>query len=316
MSLAGIKVNPQIMPQNGVEKLKRQTSLDMDAEKTKLRKATREFESFFMYQLLKTMRSTVPKSTLNDDGVFSGDMGKEVFTDMFDIQLAKKMVTGNKKSISELLYHSLEKLVEAQFNSNAADKELKIKPLLESTEKSINIKKNIYKKIPVKKINYPLKSDSEDFLPISNSIKPIKSDDILSRFGEYIKAASNKTSLDPALIVSVIKAESNGNPDAVSSAGAKGLMQLLDSTASQYEVKNQFNPEENINAGSQYLKDLIDRFGSLRLALAAYNAGPSNVMRYNGIPPFKETEIYVEKVLDTLNTINRTVHHNSIKVRY
>ena len=81
-------------------------------------------------------------------------------------------------------------------------------------------------------------------------------------------------------------------------------MQLADSTATDYGVREVFDPAENIKAGSRYLRNLIDRFGSVKLGLAAYNAGPGNVEKYQGIPPFKETVNYVNKVLDTLSNIS------------
>jgi soluble lytic murein transglycosylase-like protein len=106
-------------------------------------------------------------------------------------------------------------------------------------------------------------------------------------------------SIDPKLVKAVIKAESNWNPSAVSSKGARGLMQLMPSTASDMGVSNLFNPEENIEGGVRYLKYLIDKFnGNLTLALAAYNAGPKVVERINDIPSIPETRQYVARVIN------------------
>jgi len=107
-----------------------------------------------------------------------------------------------------------------------------------------------------------------------------------------------KYDLDPSLVHAVIKTESNGNPWAVSSKGAMGLMQLMPTTANDLAVRNPFDPEENIEGGSRYLRYLIEKFrGDLTLALAAYNAGPKAVERAGSVPQITETKQYVKKVL-------------------
>jgi soluble lytic murein transglycosylase-like protein len=117
------------------------------------------------------------------------------------------------------------------------------------------------------------------------------------RFGNLIHAAAEKHGVDEGLITWVIAVESNFNPRAVSRKRAQGLMQLLPATAAIYSVANIFDPAQNIDAGTCYLKDLLARYrGDLRLALAAYNAGPEMVERYGGVPPFPETQKYVRVI--------------------
>jgi soluble lytic murein transglycosylase-like protein len=108
--------------------------------------------------------------------------------------------------------------------------------------------------------------------------------------------AAGRHGVDPLLVDSVIRVESNYNPLAVSPKGAEGLMQLIPATARRFGVTNSFDVKENIEAGVTYLKYLLDMFGDDRLAVAAYNAGESAVMRYGDVPPYRETMNYVSRV--------------------
>ncbi len=113
-----------------------------------------------------------------------------------------------------------------------------------------------------------------------------------------VKEASEKYCIDSSLVKAVIKHESGFDPDAVSSAGAQGLMQLMPATAKILGVRDSFDIRENIFGGTQFLHDMLNSFnGDIRLALAAYNAGPATVRKYGGIPPYSETESYIERVM-------------------
>src|SRR5262245_61932782 len=122
-----------------------------------------------------------------------------------------------------------------------------------------------------------------------------------SAFDHLIQEAAERYHLDASLIRAVIAVESAFDPNAVSQAGAKGLMQLMPELAEELGVKDSFDPRENIMAGSRYLGYLMDvHKGNVTLALASYNAGPAMVDRYNGVPPFAETRRYVRSIKDLL----------------
>ena len=126
--------------------------------------------------------------------------------------------------------------------------------------------------------------------------------DNISQYDDLIVKASERHKIEPALIKAIIKAESNFNHRAVSRKGAKGLMQLMPATASSLQVQDSFHPENNIEGGVKYLRYLLNYFnGNLPLALAAYNAGENAVIRHRGIPPYRETQVYVERVLSYLD---------------
>jgi soluble lytic murein transglycosylase len=124
-------------------------------------------------------------------------------------------------------------------------------------------------------------------------------------YDDVIIEASQSHGVPFSLIKALIKIESDFNPRAISSAGAIGLMQIMPENISALNIKDPFDPWENIMGGARYLKQLITRFnGKLPMALAAYNAGPNIVDRYKQIPPFKETENYVEKVMEYYSIFN------------
>jgi len=131
--------------------------------------------------------------------------------------------------------------------------------------------------------------------PVSANLNPGDLNEMLARAGQ----AHN---LDVDLLLSVVKAESGGNAQAVSRAGAQGLMQLMPQTAAELGVRNSFAPEDNVRGGSAYLDALLTRYrDNLALALAAYNAGPAAVDKYHGIPPYAETRAYVARVIHEFN---------------
>jgi soluble lytic murein transglycosylase-like protein len=148
--------------------------------------------------------------------------------------------------------------------------------------------------------------------PRSAASPPLPQSTFLDRSAAYvhlIKGAAQTNRLEPALVTAVMLAESGGDPRAVSKRGARGLMQLMPATARRYGVSDVFDPEQNIGAGSRYLRDLVERYqNDLQLVLAAYNAGPEAVDRQGGIPPFRETLEYVPRVLQIYHKLLESTH--------
>lgn len=231
-----------------------------DEEKQKLAKASKDFESLLTSMMLKSM-------TESSGGLFGSEgFGNDYFDTIFQNQLATQMSNQKPIGIADMIYRkmtgeSLRDLQPIRINSKFDAPKIKLE----------NIK---------------------EIQPSVGSL------DRLSKYEEIIEKASQKYGVNKNLIKSVILAESAGNPKAYSKAHAKGLMQLVDSTAQDMGVKNVWDPKENIHGGAKYLSKMFRQYnGKVELALAAYNAGPANVDKHNGIPPFEETKNYVARVL-------------------
>lgn len=236
----------------------------------RLRKICANFEAIFVQKLLKSMRRSN-----SEDSLFGNGLGAETYQSMFDAQLSEKIANDGGFGVGKLLFNELSARLHAT-ESQKNPQPVSLKKLLMPPPKSFGEK------------------------PIEHT----------KAFHEIIKRAAGKYHLPIHLVYGVITQESNWNPNAVSKVGAKGLMQLMDETASDLGVKNPFDPGENIYAGAKYLRQQLDRFqGNVKLALAAYNAGPGNVEKYGGVPPFKETQDYVEKVLSHSRKYNQLLNN-------
>jgi len=137
----------------------------------------------------------------------------------------------------------------------------------------------------LRKVNPPGKEAPKRTIPVNYG------------YDSLIIREAKANGLEPALVKAVIAAESNFSVKAVSHAGAQGLMQLMPKTAAGLGVQDPFEAPQNVSGGSRYLREMLDRYGDLSRALAAYNAGPKAVDRYRGIPPYPETKAYVKRVL-------------------
>ncbi len=242
-------------------------------QKEKIASATKQFESLLTSMMLKSM-STSNKSMFGEEGT-----GNDMFDSVFEQEISNKITETKSLGVAELLY---KKITGEEMSS-----EMRIK---------LNNRIN-----PIKIHNTQAPADSSRVQPSGNAIER------LNKLDNHINEASESFGVDKNIIKSIIMTESAANNKAVSSAKAKGLMQLIDSTASDMGVRNVFDPKENINGGTKYFAKMLRQYdGDIKMALAAYNAGPKNVEKYNGIPPFDETKSYIKKVLNYLEHFNES----------
>lgn len=238
------------------------------SEKQKLAQVSKQFESLLTSMMLKSMNQT-------SGGMFGeNNFGGDFFDSIFQNEIADQISKGTGLGVAEQIFQRLtgEKLSADIINPN-------LEPI--KTQSKIEVNSNASEVLVVK--------------PSTQSLNR------LSKYEDLINYAADTHGVDKNIIKSVILAESSAKENAVSSANAKGLMQIIDSTADYLGISNVFDPKENISGGAKYLAELLRRYnGDLESALAGYNAGPGNVDKYNGIPPFPETQTYVKRVMGYL----------------
>ncbi|MFN3135396.1 MAG: transglycosylase SLT domain-containing protein [Candidatus Kryptonium sp.] len=240
-----------------------------ELKKAKLKEASENFEAIFLNLMLKSM---IKISSDEKSSIFGGDnFGWDVLDGIFYLELSKHIAKSGKFGIAELIY---KQLAEKDLNETTGLENDGLKYVANS-QKPQNIEKKKF------------------LTGYGGSLI-----DRIKRFDDLIRKASEEFNVPEELIKAIIAVESSGNVFAVSPKGAKGLMQLVDSTAKFVGVKNVWHPAENIYGGVKYLRYLLDRFnGDIKLVLAGYNAGPENVEKYGGVPPFPETIEYISKVM-------------------
>ena len=259
--------------------------------------AAKKFEAIFIQKMFNEMVKTTDMAKS-----FGKGSGGDFFKDMFLINISEDVTKHSPIGLADDIMRQFKgRFEEPGKDGNDVDDEKKIRNIAESDY----LRKLVYAGSEVgSQKSEGLKSSNLQTLksldPIINNsviqIPKIQFDDV-EKYDHIIEFNAEKFGVDSALVKAVIKNESNGDYKAESKKGAKGLMQLMDSTAEELGVTNSFDPYQNIKGGVSYLKKMLDMFDNdVEKAIAAYNAGPGNVKKYDGIPPFKETQNYVEKV--------------------
>ncbi len=293
---------------------------DLAQRRLKLKKATQAFESIFIEQLLKSMRA----SSFEEKNKEETGFGKDIMMSMADEGVAKQLSKSNMLGIGEVLYRHLVKRLDETTGS--------------STGLKITSERHIDGLAPVRSTKDPIavrdSSAGDSNTELSNDVAPARevvqettnsrpeasaslsgqnvqqkaaslAYDRLGKYVDHIRDAAQETNLPEELLRAVIMQESAGDQRATSQKGAGGLMQLMPDTAKSVGVIDLYDAGENIMGGARYLRQMLDRFGDLETALAAYNAGPGNIEKHGGMPPFVETQNYVKRVLSELSEVKR-----------
>jgi soluble lytic murein transglycosylase-like protein len=280
-----------------------------DAEKSRVYDAAKQFESLLTSMMFKSMTETT-------EGFFGGDegMGGDTFGALFHQQLGDFVTENRGIGVAEKLYRQLtgenlapetrlklDKLKDADLEALG---KMSGRPLPEAaqTVEEHGVPAALEQRGVLKNARSLFAEYTKDVPAIEPSRQSLRR---LSQFDSIVEENARRFGAPPNLIRSIILAESAANPKAQSHANAKGLMQLMDGTARHMGVENPWDPRQNIYGGAKYISMMLDRYdGDLERALAAYNAGPGNVDKYDGVPPFKETQTYVKRVIGYYNHLD------------
>lgn len=270
-----------------------------------LQKVARQFESLLVNELLKNMRATVPENTLWGDAG-----GAKIYRQMHDEALAESIASsGNGLGIADLIVEQMRHTLPGEKAAAAAAprtpaRRPALSDLVPPSAPAFAPLPAAEAASPRRDTAYRRQIAAGDDLARLRRLQDLAADeggvvaDSLASYGDSVAAAARETGVDPGLILAVAIQESAGNPAAVSSRGARGLMQLMPGTARELGVRDPHDPDESLRGGARYLARMLKRFsGRVDLALAAYNAGPGAVERAGDrVPKFAETERYVAKV--------------------
>ncbi|MBW7996902.1 MAG: transglycosylase SLT domain-containing protein [Candidatus Glassbacteria bacterium] len=250
-----------------------QRSDDAKGDEQALRQVSRDLESLFVKMLLDSMEKTVPR----EEGSLGNSQAMQTWRGMLNEKLAEQLGENSPIGLADMIYRQL---------SGDLERHMEVPP---ATALPPDPGPNVQE--------LPARPQSPPEAPVTGPGQPAGRTARVSGFRELIERAAANEGVDPALVAAMIAQESGGNPGAVSPAGSRGLMQLMPSTARMLGVANVFDPDQNVTGGVRYISGLLERYGGdERLALAAYNAGPGTVDRYGGVPPYRETTDYLEKV--------------------
>jgi Rod binding domain-containing protein len=309
-----------------IEKTGKTSKAEQEIKLLKLKKACQDFESIFIYYMLKSMRTSDSKTNL-----FGKGLGSDIFMQMFDEGLADKMAASGQLNIAGAMFSKYAAMVGGENNPvsqslkprgggiERVSREATSSQTVSSTNevKSVEISRVIpdpQLAVPDTKMTSPpvsIDAPRADATAVADkyfigsptvSNKTARMKAKVDQYDDIIADAASANKVDPNLVKAVILQESGGNPRAISAKGAKGLMQIMDATAKMLGVTDPFDIKQNIEGGVKYLAQLINKFeGNIQKALAAYNAGPAAVQKYDGVPPYDETTDFVNSVMSHLN---------------
>ena len=315
-----------------MQSVQRQQPLDAH-QKLRLQNAVKEFEAVLVGYMLKSMRSSIPREETSGNGY-----GADMMEGMFDIELARHISQSSSLGLGEMLYKRItgEEMPRTETASDGgalrSSKDSAARPggsgqstdtsfpaqpapardtdttgVPDTTRAADTARASLSGTVaswPVMSRQGGLQGASSRTGVSGISSQPALPDTVRQRvenLSPIISDAAREHGVDAQLLKAVIATESAGRATAQSSRNAKGLMQLIDSTAAAMGVRNVWDPRQNVRGGAKYLSQMLERFqGNVEHALASYNAGPGAVDKYQGVPPYKETQEYVDRVLQYL----------------